>query len=130
MREKRPALISFIVDLNLLNVFLLILSFFPKPKFLERYGIYFNPTPAFLEGIIIVLMVITLLIISYGLLNLKRWSFWLMMAYNCFFLVLSILCLLKISVHSYCTPGFIASILGIVITFPAKRYFSKKVEPA
>jgi len=52
MKVKRPGLVTFIVDLNFLNVFLLIVSFFPKPKFTEQFGFYFNPTPSFAEGII------------------------------------------------------------------------------
>lgn len=127
MGTKRPVLVSFIGDLNFLNVFLLIASFFPKPKFAEQYGFYFSPTPNFLEGIIKILMVISLLIISYGFLKLKRWGYWLMIAYNLFFLVLSMIFLLKQNRQSY-TPGYITSLLGLIITFPSKRYFIKENE--
>lgn len=129
MRVKSPILVTFIGDLNFLNVFLLIISFFPKPKFTEQFGIYFSPTPNFSEGIIRILMVISLLIISYGFLKLKRWSYWLMIAYNLFFLVVSIIFLLTKNMQSYNnTPGFITSLLGLIITFPSKRYFIKENE--
>ncbi|MBU3175588.1 hypothetical protein KPL47_04330 [Clostridium estertheticum] len=50
MKVKRPGLVTVIVDLNFLNVFLLIVSFFPKSKFIEQFGFYFNPTPSFFGG--------------------------------------------------------------------------------
>ena len=126
MRLKRPALVIFIVDLNLLNAFLMIISFFPKPKFTEQFGIYFSNTPIFSEGVIRILMVISLLIISYGLLKLKRWGYWLMIVYNLFFLVVSMISLLKQNGQAYNTPSYITSLLGLIITFPSKRYFIKE----
>lgn len=128
MRVKRPVLVTFIADLNFFNVFLLIASFFPKPKFAEQFGIYFNPTPTFSESIIRILMVISLLIISYGFLKLKRWGYWLMITYNLFFLIVSMFFLLKQNMQSYNTPGYITSLLGLIITFPSKRYFIKENE--
>lgn len=83
--KKRPTLVSFIADLNFLNAFLLIVSLFPIPNFAERFGIYFSQPPTFSEGVIRLLVAIMLLIIFYGLLRLKRWGFWLMIAYNYFF---------------------------------------------
>ena len=129
-KEKRPALVSFIADLNFLNVFLLIVSLFPIPNFAERFGIYFNPAPTFSEGVIRLLVAIILLIIAYGLLRLKSWGFWLMIAYNCFFLVISMIFLLKLTNQSFYNPGYIASIIGLTLTLPAKRYFVKQSEPA
>jgi hypothetical protein len=128
MRVKRPVLVTFIGDLNIFNIFLLIASFLPKPKFTEQFGIYFSPTPTFLDGIIRILMVISLLIISYGFLKLKRWGYWLMIAYNLFFLIVSMAFLLKQNGQSYNTPGYITSLIGLIITFPSKRYFIKENE--
>ena len=126
MREKRPMLITFIGDLNFLNAFLMIVSLFPK--FTERFGIYSIPTPTFSDSIIRVLMVIILLILSYGFLRLKRWGFWLMITYDIFFLVLPIIFLLKQNGQSYYAQGLIPSALGLIITLPAKQYFAKKIE--
>ena len=129
-KEKRPALVSFIADLNFLNAFLLIVSLFPIPNFAERFGIYFKPSPTFSEGVIRLLVAIILLIIAYGLLRLKSWGFWSMIAYNCFFLVISMIFLLKLTNQSFYNPGYIASIIGLTLTFSAKRYFVKQNEPA
>jgi uncharacterized membrane protein (DUF2068 family) len=123
MKEKRPILISYIVDLNLLNVFLVILSLFPK--FTNRFGII-TPTPTFLSVTIKVLVILVLLIISYGLMRLKRWGYWLMITYNMFFLVVSVIFLLKLTGQSFYNPDIIVSILGLILTFSAKRYFIKE----
>ncbi|MBZ9686303.1 hypothetical protein G9F72_008165 [Clostridium estertheticum] len=126
MSEKRPVLITYVRDLNFLNAFLLIVSLFPK--FTERFGIYSIPTLTFSDGIIRVLMVIILLIISYGFLRLKRWGFWLMITYDIFFLVLPIILLLKQNGQSYYAQGLIPSVLGLLIALPTKQYFTKKIE--
>ncbi|MBZ9633616.1 hypothetical protein [Clostridium sp. FP1] len=104
----------------------LIISLFPK--FTERFGIYSIPTPTFLDGIIKVLMVIILLIISYGFLRLKRWGFWLMITYDVFFLILPIILLLKHNGESIYAQGLISSALGLIITLPTKQYFDQKIE--
>ena len=126
MRVKRPELVTFIGYINLFSVFLLILSFFQRPKFTEKFGVYFTPTPDFLEGIIKILMIICLSIICYGFLKLKTWGYWLMVAYYLFFLVVSMIFLLKQNGHSYNTPGYITSLLALMIIFPSKRYYIKE----
>jgi len=126
MKEKRPMVVSFISDLNFLNVFLLIILLFPK--FTKRFGVI-TPTPTFFSVAIKVLLILILLTISYGLLRLKKWGYWLMITYNMFFLVVSIIFLLKLTEQSFYHPGFIESILGLIITFPAKRYFIKANQP-
>lgn len=125
MKEKRPILVSFIVDLNFLNAFLLIVSLFPT--FVKQLGIT-TPTPNFPSIIIKVLAVLILLIISYGLLRLRIWGYWLMIAYNMFFLVVSVIFLLKLAEQSFYNQGFIVSVLGLTLTFPVKRYFIKESE--
>lgn len=121
MKVKRPALVAFIVDLNFLNVFLMIASFFPTPKFIEQLGFSFIPINSISEGIFRISEVISLLIISYGFFRLKKWGYWLMITYNLFFLAVSI-----ISILSHNKPlamFFVSSLLGLMITFPSKRYF-------
>ncbi|APC42038.1 hypothetical protein [Clostridium estertheticum] len=44
MNEKRPILVTYITDLNFLNVFLLIMSLFPR--FTKQFGIV-TATPTF-----------------------------------------------------------------------------------
>jgi len=125
MKEKRPILVTFIADLNFLNVFLLIVSFFPK--FTNRFGII-TPAPTFYSVTIKVLVILILLTISYGLLRLKKWGYCLMITYNMFFLIVSMIFLLKLTEQSFYNPGFIVSIIGLTLTFPAKRYFYKENE--
>ncbi len=51
-----------------------------------------------------------------------------MITYNLFFLVLSMIFIaLKIK-NSYNTQGIIQSLVGLIITFPSKRYFIKENE--
>jgi len=121
--KERPMLVTFISDLNFLNVFLLIISFFPE--FTKRFGLIML-TPTFFGNSIKVLVIFILLIISYGLLKLKNWGYWLMIAYNMFFLLTSILAALKVTGQSFYNLGYIPSILGLILTFPAKRYFIKE----
>jgi uncharacterized membrane protein (DUF2068 family) len=84
------------------------------------------PTPTFSGVTIRVLVILILLTISYGLLRLKRWGYWLMIVYNMFFLIVSIIFLLKLTGQSFYNPGYIVSILGLSLTFSAKRYFIKE----
>jgi hypothetical protein len=123
MKEKRPILVTYIVDLNFLNAFILILSLFPT--FMKQFGIIM-PTPTFGNVIIRVLVILILSTISYGLLKLKRWGYLLMLIYNMFFLVLSVISLLKLNIHAYYNPGYLVSILGLSLTLSAKRYFIKE----
>ncbi|NNU77427.1 hypothetical protein [Clostridium estertheticum] len=122
MNEKRPILVTYIADLNFLNVFLLIISLFPK--FTKQFGIV-TETPTFFNVAIKALLFLILLTISYGLLRLKKWGYWLMITYNMFFLILSIIYLLKLTGPSFYNQGCISSILGLTLIFSAKRYFIK-----
>lgn len=119
MRVKNPALVTVIGDLNILSAFFIIASFFPK--FMEQFGFYIIPIHSISEGIIRMLEVISLLIITYGFLRLKKWGYWLMITYNLFFLVVSIVSIL--SHNKQFDLSFIPSLLALNITFPSKRYF-------
>lgn len=127
MKGKIPVLVYYIADLNFLNVLLLIISLFPK--FTKQFGII-TPTSTFFNVTIKGLVILILLTISYGLLRLKRWGYWLMIAYNMFFLVVPIFSLLKLTEQSFYNPGFIVSILGLTLTLSAKRYFIKENKSA
>ncbi|AOR25117.1 hypothetical protein [Clostridium taeniosporum] len=122
MITKRPLLVTFIGDLNLFNAFLLIISLFPTPKFLEQY-ITVIPICDLKDFIIRILMIISLLIISYGFFKLKKWGYWLMIGYNLFFLVISIIGLL--TKNNQLGNYFIGSLLALIVTFPSKQYFIK-----
>lgn len=127
MKEKRPILVTYIADLNFLSAFLLIVSLFPR--FTERFGII-TFTPTFSNVTIRVFLILILFIISYGLLRLKKWGYWLMLAYNMFFLILAIISLLKLTGQSFSNPVYIVSIVGLSLTFSVKRYFFKENKSA
>lgn len=128
MKLKRPILATLIGDLNLLGAFLIIVSFFPVPKFIEQFGILVIPISDLLDATIRILSVLVMLIISYGYFKLKKWGYGLMITYNLFFLVLSMIFIaLKIK-NSYNTQGIIQSLVGLIITFPSKQYFIKENE--
>ncbi|MBP1754976.1 MAG: hypothetical protein H6Q59_1374 [Firmicutes bacterium] len=125
MRDKRPVLVTFIVDLNILNCFLLFISFFPE--FIERFGItVISSTPLLSRDITKVLMIIILVIISYGLLKMKKWGYWSMVAYNMFFLIVAMLVILCHWKVEQFNPSLGAPIMGLYINLSAKRYFMKE----
>jgi hypothetical protein len=128
MRVKNPTLVTVIGDLNILSVFFIIASFFPTPKFIEQFGFSFIPIHSISEGIIRILKVVSLLIITYGFLRLRKWGYWLMITYNLFFLVVSIVSIL--SHNKQFASFFIPSLLALNITFPSKRYFIEEKQPS
>ena len=121
MKVKNPALVTVIGDLNILSAFITIASFFPITKFTEQFGFSFIPIHSITEGIIRMIEVISLLIITYGFLRLKKWGYWLMITYYLFFLIMSTVSIL--SHNKQFTLFFIPSLLALNITFPSKRYF-------
>ncbi|AQR98114.1 hypothetical protein [Clostridium saccharoperbutylacetonicum] len=128
MKLKRPIVVTFIGDLNLLGAFLIIVSFFPIQKFVEQFGVIIIPISDLLDAVIRILSVLVMLIISYGYFRLKKWGYGLMITYNLFFLVLSMIFIAFKIKNSYNTQGIIQSLVGLIITFPSKRYFLKENE--
>ncbi|WP_252231365.1 hypothetical protein [Clostridium sp. ZBS15] len=128
MKLKRPILLTFIADLNLLGAFLIIISLFPLPKFIEQFGVFVIPISDLLDVTIRMLSILTMLIISYGYFRIKKWGYGLMITYNLFFLVLSMIFIVFEIKNSYNTQGIIQSLIGLIITFPSKRYFIKENE--
>ncbi|SHO51793.1 hypothetical protein SAMN02745217_03341 [Anaerocolumna xylanovorans DSM 12503] len=123
MKKNRPVLVQYIADLNFLNAFLLIVSLFPN--FTKRFGVI-TPEPTLFNVSYRIFATLILITISYGLLRLKKWGYWLMIAYNMFFLSMSVILLFKLTKQSIYSPGFIISILGLSLTLSAKRYFMKE----
>lgn len=128
MKSKNPMLVTVIGDLNILSAFFIIASFFPAPRFIAQFGFSFIPIHSISEGIIRILEVISLLVITYGFLRLKKWGYWLMVTYNLFFLIVSIVSIL--SYNKQFAPFFIPSLLALNITFPSKRYFIEEKIPS
>lgn len=124
VRVKKPTLVRVIGDLNILYTFFIIASFFPTPKFIEQSGFSFIPIHSISEGIIRILEVISLLIITYGFLRLKKWGYWLLIIYNLFFLVMSIISIL--SHNKQFASRLIPSLIALNIIFPSKRYFTEE----
>jgi hypothetical protein len=120
MKDKRPALVSYIVDLNFLFILLSIASFFPRV--LNRFGII-TPTPTISNVIYRISVIIILLLISYGLLRLKRWGYWLMISYNVISLIAPIILLLTKQSVNYI--NYVGAIFGLSLILSARRYFFK-----
>lgn len=129
MKEDRPVLVTYIADLNFLNAFLLIVSLIVSlfPEFMRQYGVI-TPEPAFFSVLTRIFAIVTLLIISYGLLRLKKWGYRLMVAYNMFYLAVSVINLIRFTERSLNFSGLIVSVLGLSLILPAKRYFIKADE--
>ena len=128
MKLKRPIVVTFIGDLNLLGAFLIIVSFLPIQKFIEQFGVIIIPISVLLDAVIRILRILVMLIISYGYFRLKKWGYGLMIIYNLFFLALSIIFIAFKIKNLYNTQGIIQSLIGLIITFPSKRYFIKEHE--
>ncbi len=118
MKDKRPLLITYIVDLNLLNALILSLSMIPVV--MKLIGII-APTPDLSDVLTRVPMIIILIIISYGLLQLKRWGYRLMLFYQLFSLIVSVVLIVTKSPGYY--SGVFFSILGLSLILSARRYF-------
>jgi uncharacterized membrane protein YozB (DUF420 family) len=126
MKESRPILVSYIADLNLLNALLLLISLFPK----LTKGLGFHmPISTVFNVIYRVFVIATLIIISYGLLRLRRWGYWLMFAYNLIFLIVSMITIILSGGQSFQYPGLIVSMIGLSLILSAKRYFINMKQP-
>jgi hypothetical protein len=128
MRVKRPLLVTFIGDLNLISIFFITASFCPTPHFIEKFGFSFIPISNLLDGAIRILSVISLVVISYGFFKLKKYGYYLMIYYNLFFLALSMYCMVTNDKQLNLGSEFIPSLIALIITYPSKRYFIKEVE--
>lgn len=124
MRVKRPALVQYAIDLNILIAVLIIVSFFPKV--LKTIGIIVEPST--LTNVIIrILTVIILSVITYGFFKLYKWGFWLAIIYNVFFIVVAVFSLINQNDPAHLTQQFIpSSLLGLMIILPTKSYFNNK----
>jgi len=117
---ERPLIVTFIGDLVFLGALLSIISLFPN--FTERFEIEFKILPIISEGIIRVLIPISLLIVSYGYLKLKRWGYWLMVTINMFFLIASIIFSLQNKQQSS-YQSIISTFITLIFVLPTKKYF-------
>lgn len=116
MSKDRPFIITFIGDGCILVAFLLILSLFPDYKLVEPLPNYLK-VPILSDYIMTVLISIIILITSYGYLRLKRWSYWLMVSVNLYFLVGWIISYKQIP---------IIVIIELAFSLPTIKYFGKK----
>lgn len=126
MKEKRPMLVTFIADLTLFYAFLFILAVLPIHKIFEKVNIYFSPMSGFIDWVITILNIIILLTIAYGYYKIKGWAYYLLLSYNLFFLTTSIIFMLTQTKPQYSMPGFTECFLGLMLTYPSKRYFIKQ----
>lgn len=126
MKEKRPVLVTIVGDLNFLSIFTIVMSFFPK--LIKMVGIYTVPINTYKDILIRISLVIILIIITYGFLGLKKWGYWLMIAYDVFFIVLGLIFYLKKCGLSYYSTDPILGVIGLTFTMRASQYFNKKNE--
>lgn len=120
MKQERPLLVTYITDLNIINIVLLIVSLFPKLT--KKVGII-TVSPTVSNVIPRVVIILILLVATYGLLRLKKWGYWLMLAFNTISLIISLVSLMK---GNYNVLNIIIPILGISLTLSAKQYFIKE----
>jgi len=124
--SERPMIVTFIGDMNILGAVLLIISLFPN--FMNKLGIYFEPSPVYSEEIVRILFSIILLVISYGYLRLKAWGYYLMVINNILSLAICIYLYQK-GQHMY-SAGFISAFFALIFILPTRKYFIKKAHSA
>lgn len=117
MKDKRPALVSFAVDIAVLNAVFTVLSMIPGA--LEKIGVVrFSPITT-REIVYDIVYCIVLLTAAYGYSKLKLWGYWLMVALCLFYPVLNTF----INGREYLFWVALAAIYIIILIVPARRYF-------
>ena len=122
VNRERSMIVTFIGDMNILGAVLLIISLFPN--FMNKLGIYFEPSTIYSEKIVRIMFSIILLIISLGYLRLKIWGYYLMVMSNILSLAICIFLYQK-GQHIY-SAGFISAFFGLIFILPTRKYFIKK----
>ncbi|BDR68569.1 hypothetical protein K144316041_p10720 (plasmid) [Clostridium tetani] len=121
MNKKRPFIIIFIGDTNILIALIsIVLSTFPG--LLEHLGFSTIPLPIFSYNIMNILLSIILLIVSYSFLKLKKWGYWAMITYSTFFLLMYIIWCLQ-NKHLFLSTNFMLTFIQLIFTLPTKKYF-------
>lgn len=120
MNNKRPLIITFIGDITVLAGLLSIASLFPV--FQRHFGFSVMQIPIFSYSIVQALLGIILLIASYGIYRLKKWAYWLIIAYNAFFLLVYIIFCLQ-NKYLYISINAIITFIDTIFILPTKKYF-------
>lgn len=123
MSEKRPLLVTFMGDLTILSALVSATTLFPK--FFQKLGIHIEPIPPFTGIITRILIIVFLLITSYGYLKLKIWGYWLMIFNRIFFLLVPFI-YYKLSGQLF-GQNSLLEIIELIFILQTKDYFSKKV---
>ncbi|MBU3142553.1 hypothetical protein [Clostridium sp. CF012] len=123
MGKKRPLGITLIGYFYIFGAIVLIITLFTNAT--EKYGIAVRVgLPNVPERLMKVLVSIIFLIIAYGYLKLKKWGWWLMIAYTIYLLVVSI-----ILSNQYKQQLFYGnaqwSIIVLIYTLYKRSYFNK-----
>jgi hypothetical protein len=130
MTKNRPLIITFLGDLSILSVLLIVI-----PIFTEHYGYFMSPLP-YLSGITSIVLPISLsilvLIASIGFLRLKKWGYWLLVSYNTFFLIMYIIWCIQvwsISIQNEMVALYMCIITRVILLIfivPTINYFHNK----
>lgn len=129
MIEKRPLIITFLGDFNILGALLLISTFFP---FMERLG-FSASMPDYLNFSIISVQVargfiaIIIIIASYGYLKLKSWGYWLMVSIKLLYIIAWFISYLY-NKQQYFSQYPLSTIIQLIFIVPTIKYFNKKID--
>lgn len=130
MSEKRPLIILLGGISLLFSSFAIVLSI--SPVLVERLDFDVLPIPFFSYDIIQTLLYIILLIASYGFLKLKKWGYWIMVAYDIFYLLAyAVWCLPKKHIPLYIqlslvTTSFGQTFIHLIFVLITTKYFYKE----
>lgn len=115
MDKSRPLGMTLIGYCCIFNAIVTILM--PFNTVMELFGLQSVP-----ENLVKILLSITIFIIAYGYLSLKKWSYWLMIAYNVYFLTVNILAYQQYQKQQFCV-SVIFSIIALSYILMKKRCF-------
>ncbi|WPC41176.1 hypothetical protein [Clostridium sp. JS66] len=115
MDKSRPLGMTIIGYCCIFNAIVRMLM--PFNTVMELFGLQSVP-----ENVVKILVSITIFIIAYGYLSLKKWSYWLMIAYNVYFLTVNILAYQQYQKQQFCV-SVIFSIIALSYILMKKRCF-------
>jgi len=123
MDEKRPLGVAFIGYFYVFGAFVLIGTLLTNAEVELLIALRFG-LPHIPENIMRVVVIIFSLIMAYGYINLKKWGYWLMIAYSIYFLVVSISLYQQYAQPLFCGNA-IWSVIVLIYTLSKSEYFGR-----
>jgi len=123
MDEKRPLGVAFIGYFYVFGAFVLIGTLLTNAEVELGIALRFG-LPHIPENIMRVVVIIFSLVMAYGYINLKKWGYWMMIAYTIYFLVVSIYLSQQYKEQLF-YGNVIWSVIVLIYTLNKREYFGR-----